>query len=187
MATWAPRRLAGSRPAWPVGAAAMAGLLLAAGLAALAIGADGAWERAERALLVQTALALAVFDARHLLIPDLFCAAFALAGLAGPLSPGLPAALAGAAAGAGLTAGVRAAAGRTLGREAMGWGDVKLAAALGALLGPVSLLWALAVAAGLAAAVGLARRGRGEAASLTAFGAWLAPVGVAWLQLRPPA
>ena len=165
----------------------MAAALALVGLAALALGPGDMLERAARALLVQCAVALAVFDARHLLIPDLYSAAFALAGLAGPLSPGLAAGLAGAAVGGGLTAGVRLAAGRALGREAMGWGDVKLAAALGALLGPVPLLWTLAGAAGLGAAVGLVLRRRRGTDAVTPFGALLAPAAVAALWLAPPA
>ncbi len=185
MLTWAPRGLAGTRRPWPAGLGATAAVLLACGALALAAGSGADAARIERALLVQTAVALAAFDARHLLIPDLFSAVFALAGLAGPLSPGLAVALAGAAVGAGLTALVRAAAGRALGREAMGWGDVKLAAGLGAVLGPVSLLWALAVAAGLGAAVGLIQRRR-SGPERVPLGALLAPVGVACLWLGPP-
>ena len=128
---------------------------------------------------METALALAVFDARTLLIPDLYAAAFAVAGLAGPLSPGLGPALAGAALGAGLLAGVRAVVGRALGAEAMGWGDVKLAAALGCWLGPVPLLWTVAVAAGAGAAAGLALARRRPAPRIP-FGAFLAPAGVAF-------
>ena len=141
--------------------------------------------RTERALVVETVLALAVFDARRLLIPDLYSAALALAGLAGPLSPGLAAALAGAAVGAGLTGGVRLLAGRALGREAMGLGDVKLAAALGALLGPLSLLWTMAVAAALGAAVGLVLRRRAPDAPVP-FGTLLAPVGAVFLWAGAP-
>ena len=155
------------------------------GALACSAGSGGAWIRVERAVLLEAALALMVFVARHLLIPDLYTALFASTGLVGPLSPGLLPALFGAVVGGGLTALVRAAAGRTLGREAMGWGDVKLAAALGALLGPLPLLWTLAGAAGLGALAGLALRRRAPDAVIP-FGAFMAPVGVACLWAGTP-
>ncbi len=160
----------------------VAALLTAAGWAVLALGPSGAPPaRAEFALLAETALALAVFDARTLLIPDLYSAAVALAGCVGPLSAGWPTALAGAGVGAVMLAAVRWAVGRAVGREAMGWGDVKLAAALGALLGPLGLLWTVAAAATAGAAAALLLR-RGGAPARIPFGAFLAPAGlaVAW-------
>lgn len=178
MLAWAPRGLA--EPPWPVRTAWLAAGLTVCGALGAVAGGEGTVARVERGLLVETALALALFDARHLLIPDLFSAAVTLAGLAGPLSPGLWPALAGAALGAALTGAVRLAAGRMVGAEAMGLGDVKLAAALGALLGPLALLWAVAVAAGLGAVVGLVLRQRAPGA-VVPFGAVLAPVGVLWL------
>lgn len=160
--------------------------LVACGVLACAACPGALGRRIEAAVLVEAAFALAVFDARHLVIPDLYSALFALAGLVGPLSPGLVPAVLGAAVGGALTAAVRAAAGRALGREAMGWGDVKLAAALGALLGPAPLLWTLAAAAGLGAGVGLALRRR-EPDAVVPFGALMAPVGVAFLWAGAPA
>ena len=139
------------------------------------------------AMLAQTAAAVAWLDIRRRLIADLYSVAVAALALATGPPLGWLAALGGAALGAGLLAGVRAAMGARLGREAMGWGDVKLAAALGLLLGPVLLLWTVAIAAGLGAAAGLVMRRSGDREPRIPFGALLAPVGVAacWWASRP--
>lgn len=152
--------------------------LLLLGEAVLAFAPGPVLARLEWALLVETALALAAIDLRLLLIPDLYSALIAAAGCLGPLSPGLASALAGAMVGGGLMAATRALAGRWLGTEAMGWGDVKLAAALGALLGPLGLLWTVAIASTLGSVAGLLARRR-RTPTRVPFGAFLAPVGVA--------
>lgn len=172
---WAPRRLApnvGLRAGWTETAAL--GLL---GAVTLVLTGSRPGEALEIALLVQTAAALAIFDLRWLLIPDLHSLALAVAGVFGPLSPGWSAAAIGGLVGAGLLAGVRWAAGRWLEEEAMGFGDVKLAAALGVLLGPQALLWTIALAAGLGAGLALALRRR-HGRLRVPLGAFLAPVGV---------
>ncbi len=179
MLAWAPRGLSPR----------LGGRECAAATAVLAVMGAAAWlaapgdvpARAALAGLVQTAGATVWLDLRLRLIADLYSAAVVLAAAAEP-APDWPLALAGAALGAGLLAGVRAAVSARLGREAMGWGDVKLAGALGLLLGPLPLLWTVAVAAGAGAVAGLLLRRRGAEPRIP-FGALLAPVGVAaaWL------
>lgn len=178
MLAWAPRGLASELEARTCAWATLAFALT--GVAALAFAPGGASERLLLALLVQAAAALAAFDLRFRLIPDLYTLALGAAGIAGPLAPGLAASVVGAAVGGGLLAAARWIVGRRLRREAMGLGDVKLAAALGVLLGPTPLLWTTTIAAALGAAAGLLmlRRTREP---LVPLGALLAPVGVAVL------
>jgi leader peptidase (prepilin peptidase)/N-methyltransferase len=60
--------------------------------------------------------------------------------------------------------------------EGMGFGDVKLAAAVGALLGPLTGLYAIAASAIVASLIGLAwrRLRKGEGPMLIPYGAALA-------------
>lgn len=75
---------------------------------------------------------------------------------------------------------------RFTGSEGMGGGDPKLAAALGAWLGPVFGLHALAAGAGLGAVMGLVLMVFGLADRKTALplGTFLAAAGLVWLFLR---
>lgn len=183
MLTWMPARL------WPrlsLAEGARAAVALAAVGTAVWLAAPATAVRLALALLVETAAAIAWLDVRRRLIADLYSLAVAALALLGGLGPGWAAALEGAFVGAGLLAAVRAAAGARLKREALGWGDVKLAGALGLLLGPVMLLWVIAAAAGAGAIVGLWLRRR-EREPLIPLGALLAPAaaGVAcWLRWR---
>jgi len=91
------------------------------------------------------------------------------------------AALAGAALGAGVLWGIGALYGRLRGVEAMGMGDVKMMAMVGAFTGPVGVLFTLFGASVLGAAIGLALiplRGRSLQDTLP-FGCFLAPTAVA--------
>ena len=88
-------------------------------------------------------LGIAVIDARHYIIPDALslggCAAgLALAVLAGPPSPG--GALAGAALGFGLLRIVGWLGERAFRKPALGGGDMKMMAMVGAFLGPAGAL-----------------------------------------------
>lgn len=106
------------------------------------------------ALLGWMLLPLALLDARHYWLPDALTGALALIGLlaAGPLlDTGIAARLTGAVAG-GVTLGVLAwLFARLRGREGMGGGDPKLAAAIGCWLGwmPLSLMFLLASGGGI--------------------------------------
>jgi leader peptidase (prepilin peptidase) / N-methyltransferase len=99
-------------------------------------------------------LPLALLDARHFWLPDQLTALLAIAGLllAGPLlGSALTDRLIGAVVGGLMLAGLRAAFLRLRGREGMGEGDPKLAAAIGAWLGwqALPLLFLIASASGI--------------------------------------
>jgi leader peptidase (prepilin peptidase)/N-methyltransferase len=91
--------------------------------------------------------------------------------------------MAGAAIGAGVLWGIGAIYGRLRGVEAMGLGDVKMMAMVGAFTGPKGVLFTLFVASLLGAVVGLALiplRGRTLKDALP-FGCFLAPAAFAAL------
>jgi prepilin signal peptidase PulO-like enzyme (type II secretory pathway) len=71
-----------------------------------------------------------------------------------------------------------------LGREALGYGDVKLMGWVGALLGPVGVLLALGVAAVTGSVVGVAQRLAGGGREMP-FGPWLALGAVVVLAAGP--
>lgn len=132
----------------------------ATGLATLAAAAPFyPWPTAVAlAVLAAVLIAMAVVDARHLLVPDLHVVLIAVLGLVGPLAPHWLTALAGAVVGGLLLGGVRFFYGRVRGLEGLGLGDVKLAAALGAVAGPRDILWIVLAAAILGLIYGLIRR-----------------------------
>jgi len=145
---------------WLTLAAAVAGLTLFAGAQAIlprdvALGLG---------LLAAILTAMAIVDAGHMLIPDIHVLGVAVLGLVGPLAPPLPQAALGAVLGGGLLWGVRHFYRRTRGLEGLGLGDVKLAAALGAVAGPRDILWIVIAAAVLGLLYGLARGGGRTAA-----------------------
>lgn len=106
-------------------------------------------------------IAAAETDLRAMVLPDLTSAGLAAVGLACvflPGDPGLLYRLVGCALGAGMLAGAAWWSKRRSGVDGVGLGDIKLAAALGLLLGPELLPIAVAVAAlGSLAVVGLIR------------------------------
>jgi leader peptidase (prepilin peptidase)/N-methyltransferase len=133
----------------------------------------------------------AEIDARTLLLPDLITLGAAVCGIAAAplLDPTLPLLAVEAAAERAALTGVAVALlrwcyGALRGREGLGWGDVKLAATIGAWLpfDAVAMCFALATAAALIA-VGLARvrSGRPHGVLKVPFGAFLCPA--LWLSL----
>lgn len=130
-------------------------------------------------------LAGADIDARTHLLPDAITLGALLCGLAAalvlePLSPWQAAASAAArAAGtAGVLAAVRLAYAGVRDEEGIGFGDVKLAGAVGAWLPLEHISWCFAIATGAALAYAFAAHWRGarlERTSRIAFGAYLCP------------
>jgi prepilin signal peptidase PulO-like enzyme (type II secretory pathway) len=161
------------------------GLALAALGVAVCLAGPGAslGARATLALALMALAAIAYSDFRFLIIPDLYSATLALIGLVGVLSPGLWPALAGAAICGGLLALVAWAFRRQTQVEGMGFGDVKLAAAIGALLGPQMGLWAVAASALIGALIGAvwANMRKGDGPVLLPYGAALALVSATFL------
>ena len=101
--------------------------------------------------------AAACVDLRERRIPNGLNAAIGLAGVVLPPLVGLPGRLAAAVLCGGVLAGARYAGQHVLGEPGVGWGDVKLAAALGLLLGwPAA--WALYLGVALGAAWGVLGR-----------------------------
>lgn len=101
------------------------------------------WEALHAAVLLSLLLAIAVTDARHYLIPDALSLGGLAAGLALALLPGPPSplmAVAGAAAGFALLYAVAWAGERAFRKPAMGGGDIKMMAMVGAFLGPAGAL-----------------------------------------------
>lgn len=144
-------------------------------------------------------LALGTFvDFEHMIIPDrVTLGGTALGLLFGVLAPalhvqetrlgGLGAAAVGAGVGGGLLYGI-AVLGRLIFRkDAMGMGDVKLMAAIGAFLGWVAVIFTLMLSSLLGAAAGLAMvaLGRKEMQSRIPYGPYLALGALVWLLWGP--
>jgi leader peptidase (prepilin peptidase)/N-methyltransferase len=129
-------------------------------------------------LFLAALLAIACIDWEHRIIPDeLSLGALALGvGLAATVLPlGVWRALGGALVGAGFVWGAGRAYKAWRGVEGMGFGDVKLAAMIGAFLGPVAVLLTVFGAALLGSLYGLVLLTRGgNARTMVAFGTFLA-------------
>jgi leader peptidase (prepilin peptidase)/N-methyltransferase len=153
--------------------------LLTAGLALLCVrvfGLNGS--AAAYFLFLAALLAIAWIDWEHQIIPDELSLGLTVAGIAlsaTVLPQGLWRGLAGAVAGAGFIWGIARAYKMARGVEGMGFGDVKMAAMMGAFLGPVQVLLAIFVAAFLGSLWGMVVMARGgHAKSMVAFGTFLA-------------
>jgi leader peptidase (prepilin peptidase)/N-methyltransferase len=120
-------------------------------------------------------------DIRYFLIPDLCTVAILAAAAVNSANIGLLQAIAGAAVGSCLLVLV-ILIGRLRGVEGMGFGDVKLGFALGALLGPQPVVWALCLSAvaGLVWALAI-HLGRGQQVRVIPYGASLAAVAILML------
>lgn len=160
----------------------------------LACGVAGAWlvaaDQPGAALLVWLLLAIALFDALHLWLPDRLVAA--IAGTALVIAPwqegmDLPLRLAGGLAGFACLWLVSRSFRHITGREGMGGGDPKLFGALGLWFGPFALapLMVLACLIGLLdAAFRHARAGGGRNFHLP-LGTYLAAAAIAFAMLGP--
>ena len=98
-----------------------------------------------------TALALALYDLRHFVLPDSLNALLGLAGIgfhlsAEPIGPTWPELIFGAGFGGGILYGLRMIYGRLRGIEAIGLGDVKLMISAGFWVGIWATATVLAVA-----------------------------------------
>lgn len=107
------------------------------------------WSIACVALLAILLIALSVIDLRTGYLPDPLQIALAVTGLGvvlagSPIGVSVTLALAGAAVNGGFFWGLRWLVSRVKGREAMGFGDVKLVAAGGLWVGPFALPYIMA-------------------------------------------
>jgi leader peptidase (prepilin peptidase)/N-methyltransferase len=140
---------------WPI--ASLAGLVLvglsmafaAAGLPVLAAAALGS--------VITICGLICEVDRRHFIIPDILVGALLAVAVLAPFTSRGEQAL-GALITGGIFLAVRAGFQQLRGAHGLGLGDVKLAAAMGALLGPSPALLAIAVAAAATALVLAARR-----------------------------
>jgi leader peptidase (prepilin peptidase)/N-methyltransferase len=168
-------------PRYPLVEAASAAVLLALWLA---FGASAAF--AVAALLALALVVLFFTDLDHQLLPDAVTLSGTVAGFGlAWFNPFLGEqgwarlwqALAGAALGSGLLWGIGALYGRLRGVEAMGMGDVKMMAMVGAFSGPSGVLFTIFAASAVGAIFGLLMiplRGRSLKDTLP-FGCFLAP------------
>ena len=152
-----------------------------------AFSGSGPVPRVLTGLALMACLAIVYADIRYLIIPDLYSAAIAGAGVAlnlvwpverGP--QGLIDILFGVAVCGGMLGAVAWVWKRVTAIEGLGMGDVKLAAALGAVLGAQAGVWAITASAAGGAALGLilqARTRGSDAPLLFPYGAPLALAG----------
>lgn len=108
------------------------------------------------AVLSVACLLIAEIDRRHRLIPDLLTAAIALLGLTAPFAPIWQEKALGCLLLAGLFLGIRWSFARAGKDEALGLGDVKLAGAIGIVVGLSDGLMTVGVSAAATALVALA-------------------------------
>jgi leader peptidase (prepilin peptidase)/N-methyltransferase len=162
----------------------LAAALAVVGVAVLeAMGAMSISGRLTMALCAVVFAAVVYADLTYLVIPDLYSAALLVVGFAAPWRLPLVEAAIGVAVAGALLLGLALAWKRLTRVEGLGFGDVKLAAAIGALLGAQTALLAISLSAALAAllvyALRLARGG--EVAPLVPYGAALALAGAGFL------
>ena len=149
------------------------GAALAIGLAGVTFGPPTALTAAVLVLLIL----LATVDLAWRWLPVEWCGLLALIGVTQAIiTSSYEAALLGAAVGGGTLLALRALYLVSRRVEALGLGDVWLAAALGTLVGPAHIIWILGLAAGLGLLVYFAASGRKRADAGVAFGAHICAV-----------
>lgn len=139
---------------------------------------------AHAVVMLSVVLAIAVIDARHFLIPDELSLGGTAAGFLLSMAPGppsVPESAIGSIAGGGLLWLVAIVGSMALGREAMGGGDIKMMAMLGAFLGWQGALLTIFLGALLGTLVFLPLAHRSD--RLVPFGVFLALGGTATLYL----
>jgi leader peptidase (prepilin peptidase)/N-methyltransferase len=104
--------------------------------------------------IVLTLATLIYYDVRFFVIPDVYVIVLLAAAVVGPLAGNWRSALFGAGLCASLVGGVALVWRLRTGTDGMGFGDIKLAAALGGLLGAERGLWTISGAACVGAIVG---------------------------------
>lgn len=127
------------------------------------------------ALFLTILLGIAIIDARHYVIPDELSYGGLVAGLLLALAGGVHGflfALLGAAAGGLTLYAVRVIGGWVLKQEAMGWGDVKMLAMIGAFVGWTGVLLTVFLGALVGSAIFLPLQIKGK--RLVPFGVFLA-------------
>lgn len=154
LCAWGARRNLNA-PAW----ATLAVFALAVVVTGWAFGAA----YASIAALAITCALIVETDRRHHLIPDVFTLSVLMLAFVMPFGDPRTVQLLGAAALGGTFLIIREAGSAWRGAEALGWGDVKLAAAMGAVLGPIHGFAAVAVA-GAATLLMVAVRPRSDGA-----------------------
>jgi leader peptidase (prepilin peptidase) / N-methyltransferase len=182
---------------WPRGAMLAGVAALSLALSAGLLPVVSAWEAAFSGYLFCTMALITWIDRRHFIVPDVLSLPAVAIGLlastiiapAGNWYSGMTEGLAGAVIGGGTLFLLRAAYFRLRGIEGLGLGDVKLAAAAGAWLGPAALAPACLVAAlaGLLSVMVQAAVGGREALNARSpvpFGSFIAPVIFAFWMIR---
>jgi leader peptidase (prepilin peptidase)/N-methyltransferase len=182
---------------WPSGAMLAGVAALSLALSAGLLPVVSAWEAAFSGYLFFTMALITWIDRRHFIIPDMLSLpAIAIGLLAsaiiapyGDWSGAVTEGLAGAVIGGGTLLLVRATYFRLRGIEGLGLGDVKLAAAAGAWLGPAALAPACLVAAlagilGMLLQAAVSGREALTARSPVPFGSFIAPVIFAFWMIR---
>ncbi len=165
----------------------LAAVLFAAGaLLFVAFPAHAPAARFLTAALVMVLCAIVYADLRYLVIPDLYSLAILGGGVALNLAAPVARApggwvemLIGAVLCGGFLGVVAWAFKRVTSVEGLGFGDVKLAAALGAMLGPQAGIWAITVSSAAGAAIGLVLQARSKTKGETLYFPYGAPLALA--------
>ena len=165
----------------------LAGLLVLVVAEAAPSGPGGPDWRTAAALAICGVMLAGVMltDVRAMVVADLHVVALLVLAVVGPLASSPERLAAGVVVGGGLLWAVRWLFQRARGVEGLGLGDVKLMAAMGALVGPEAVLWIIVGGALIGLAWALTPgRGRREGRIAVPFGAAAAPPALAVLMFQ---